>query len=458
MSGPKVVRVVTREELVAAGEHLLARLDAELKHWRAVGSAISQPSPSEVETTLARREQLLALLRSDRFDEFRKAAVSEINYLQADRERLREAAAQAEATRITAHLRTRENAYALIRALKRSAVAAPALISELEQVAHGAGQEIPGRSAEDALRDGFRAMSGAHAASARPQLTDQHRALAGRLAEGLQDSSFDAWRDAQVLPDDERRFQDLARRLAVLASLADPQASQGFAERISKLQQGDPDASRHMRLDSLVLEIEQAVSKAKEHLQLLAAAEELVRQLEVACADDSKTLRTDLERAVKGGEHSIARTLIGTGQAVLAEALKRSSADARRQAVLRGLAQLGYEVRENMAAAWAKNGRLVLTRPDRTGYGVELAGSADIERMQVRAVAFSDDRDARRDLDAETIWCSEFSKLRAGLEASGSQLVIERAAGVGEVPLRVVEHSQNNVPNAHVKGNTRLKG
>lgn len=34
MSRPKVVRVVTREELVAAGTTLLARLDAAAQQWQ----------------------------------------------------------------------------------------------------------------------------------------------------------------------------------------------------------------------------------------------------------------------------------------------------------------------------------------------------------------------------------------------------------------------------------------
>ena len=34
MSGPKVVRIVTREELVAESTALLARLDAAIQQWQ----------------------------------------------------------------------------------------------------------------------------------------------------------------------------------------------------------------------------------------------------------------------------------------------------------------------------------------------------------------------------------------------------------------------------------------
>jgi hypothetical protein len=458
VSGPKVVRIVTREELLAAGEQVLVRLEAELEQWRVLGSSISELSPTEIATTTARREELAALLRSDKFDEFRTAAVREIDYLQADLERRRDVAAQAEAKRITSALRTRENAYALIRALKMNqAINARDLISQLESIAHGAIQGVGGRSAEEVLRQGFCAISTAGATSEIRELTEAQRALARRLADGLQDTSFDAWRDSQAAPDEDPRFEHLARRLAVLATLGDPQGAQVFAENISQLQQGEPSAARNMHFDSLVLKVEEAISKAKAHSQLLAAAAKLVKALEVACTDESSSVRADLERAAEQGEHSAVNTLIETGKAILAEGLKRSIADARRQAVLRGLVQLGYEVRENMAAAWAKSGRLVLIRPDRSGYGVELAGSADVERMQVRVVAFSHDRDSRRDLDAESQWCSEFSQLSATLKASGSQLIIEKAASVGQVPIRVVEPSQNNPLSGNTKRNAVVK-
>ena len=59
-------------------------------------------------------------------------------------------------------------------------------------------------------------------------------------------------------------------------------------------------------------------------------------------------------------------------------------ADARRRAVLGGLAKLGYEVRESMSTAWAQEGRLVVRKPNTTDYGVELGGPSDVSRLQVR--------------------------------------------------------------------------
>ncbi|WWW34191.1 hypothetical protein V8017_13910 [Stenotrophomonas rhizophila] len=65
-----------------------------------------------------------------------------------------------------------------------------------------------------------------------------------------------------------------------------------------------------------------------------------------------------------------------------------------------------------------------------------MGGRADGGRLQVRAVAPATDRDRGRDRDIETLWCGEFGRLQALLHGQGTALVIERALGVGEVPLK----------------------
>ena len=45
-------------------------------------------------------------------------------------------------------------------------------------------------------------------------------------------------------------------------------------------------------------------------------------------------------------------------------------------------------------------------------------------------------RDRSRDRDIETLWCGEFGRLQALLHGQGTALVVERALGVGEVPLK----------------------
>ncbi len=126
----------------------------------------------------------------------------------------------------------------------------------------------------------------------------------------------------------------------------------------------------------------------------------------------------------------------------LVEAETRALAAAkRRQAVLNGLAALGYEVREAMATAWARDGRVVVHKPGISDYGVELGSPADAARLQVRLVGAADPltpRNAQRDRDQETIWCSDFERLRAVMAESNAATVVERALEAGAQAVKTI--------------------
>ncbi len=119
--------------------------------------------------------------------------------------------------------------------------------------------------------------------------------------------------------------------------------------------------------------------------------------------------------------------MIEEADALVQEELRVLAADARRRAILQGLASLGYEVTEGMATAWVQGGQVVLRKAAHPNYGVELGGGTKSDRLQVRAVAFGNaqtPRDASRDRDMETIWCSEFERLRTLVSASGGGIEI----------------------------------
>ena len=128
-----------------------------------------------------------------------------------------------------------------------------------------------------------------------------------------------------------------------------------------------------------------------------------------------------------------------TARTALDHYAKLAAARSRRAVVLEGLAKLGYSVTEGMETAWTESGRLVLQKPGLHGYAVELAGPGDAQRLQVRTVALGGDRSAARDLDAEHLWCGDFEKLKDGLAFEGTKMIVERAMGVGTVPLKVVQ-------------------
>ena len=67
MSGPKVVRIVTREEAIATCERDLQRLDKALARWENQASRLAQLSDAERAAAHARRASLHALLEQERW-------------------------------------------------------------------------------------------------------------------------------------------------------------------------------------------------------------------------------------------------------------------------------------------------------------------------------------------------------------------------------------------------------
>jgi hypothetical protein len=142
----------------------------------------------------------------------------------------------------------------------------------------------------------------------------------------------------------------------------------------------------------------------------------------------------------------------------ISQEAEREDGVLRRETVLKGLAALGYEVRENMAAAWAENGRIVVSKPSDPGYGVELAAPLASAAVQVRVVAFDSPGrgavHAQRDREMEHTWCGEHQRLGELLAADGFNATLQHAVPAGELPVKVVprregEHREvRNVPSS----------
>ncbi|MBX9721846.1 MAG: hypothetical protein K2X81_10665, partial [Candidatus Obscuribacterales bacterium] len=101
-----------------------------------------------------------------------------------------------------------------------------------------------------------------------------------------------------------------------------------------------------------------------------------------------------------------------------------------------------YEVKEGMATGWAQDGRIVVSKKNHPELGIEIGSTETVERIQMRAVAISNSditRDSSQDVQIETEWCSELSKIRKVLEDAGHDTRIETALPAGATPLKVVK-------------------
>lgn len=118
MSGPKVVKIVTKKEIIAICEGHLRRLDQAIAQWTKDGGKIDQLTDDEINATLRRRDEFTVLLVQEAFMEIQKRVPEEITYLGSDASRREQIAIEAEALRHKRSRQARENAASLLTALR----------------------------------------------------------------------------------------------------------------------------------------------------------------------------------------------------------------------------------------------------------------------------------------------------------------------------------------------------
>lgn len=433
MSGPKVVRIVTAEELLALREAMLHRLDQAVARWQAQCERVGERDASAVAAVVARRQALQALLADS--DNTRNAMLieAETAFLQADtRDREARAIDRAAAGR-QQQRRQRDNAAAVLNTLQDRSVDADAgLLQALQALADG----NPGTDAEAVLARAFALLS---PPDAQATLSDDQRALAAALqtATPTPTPTLADWAARQPAdPEREARLLRVDRHIAELQLLQGAAVAAPYLEALHKAEQETAPQRRNLLLDSLVLELAAASAAFAQRRTQLERLQDVASRLTAVDPAEHAPLLTRVAACSTDTALPLLTELTLQCDTALASHQQALAAVSRRQAVLDGLASLGYEVREGMATAWQNTGAVVLKKAATPGYGVEVGGQADGGRLQVRAVALAADRDRNRDRDIETLWCGEFGRLQALLHGQGTALVIERALGVGEVPLK----------------------
>lgn len=427
MSGPKVVRIVTREEILAICAGHLRRLETAIARWVQHATRIGELNASEQAATYARRDQLQRLIDADQLRELQTRVPIEIEFLQRDLAQREARAVQRATEQRQWQRRLRENAATLLKALHDKDAPA-ALLEQLQALADGQGSE----QAERILAQGFAALSTAPAES---RLSEAQQQLARRLQTDSAPLTLAQWRAAHE--QHEPRLLDIDRHIAHLQTLDSHASAEPYLAKLTLIEEEHRPQQRNLLLDSLVLELAAATRACNERRARWAQLQDLAAEVETLLGETAEALLKQVQQCTAEDLETVS-ALSEQYTALIAEHLQQQAALARRQAVLEGLSSLGYEVREGMATAWAEKGRVVLRKTATPGYGVEVGGSADNGRLQVRAVALTANHDTQRDKDIETIWCSEFQRLQALLAAQGDDLSIEKALAVGAVPLKEV--------------------
>jgi hypothetical protein len=436
MSGPKVICIVTREEVEALCRNLLALVDDAIARLRAAAERHDRTGDPVLAGLAERRARLERLFAGEHFLDLQKQAPREVAFLQGEVARIRAEAVAAQEARRTRSRRLQDAARSVAAALRaegrQPAVALEVVIAR----AAGAGEgELAAMQAtvDQALRE----LGGAQAAAG-PSATGI--ALAQRLAAGEVGQTLAGWLADQPASGEASAADiRLQRLLAEIETLDDSKAAEPYLGRANAIAVELSDDRRALLTDSLVLDL---VERKREREMREAAVQGLCEARVALASLDIAAARAMVERldaTISAGGAGDSGALAREALDLVAAEMRARAAAARRKAVFEGLAALGYEVREGMATAWARDGRIVVRKPGAADYGVELGAPEDVARLQVRVVrAEGAVSNPARDRDAETVWCAEFERLRSLLARKGAELSLERALAPGAQPVKTV--------------------
>lgn len=445
MSGPKVLHVVPREVILQRCEAALAKLDFAIASWRRALERNELASDAALSEITARRRRLDHWMRQERFDDVERHAALEVEGLSDDLERRLAEKYSAEAESKRAERGVRQTARVLLAQAETRGRSFPENVKAMLEAGRD-GKPVAVTELSSAVNQAFLYL--ADAQSQQERSAEQEHMLQA-LGAGESRLSLANWLTANGLAEaEEPRFETLDRQLAQLAAFAESGAVVPFSQRL-EVARAETDRSRQgLLLDALGLDLAAAIRAQREladfqrELDTLRAEASSLGQLEA-----HQAAITAIAMQLSQGQTTEARAALAAMAEELQANAKRKAAEAGRAAVLRGLKELGYEVREGMATAWAKEGKLVLRNPKHSGYGIEFGGRGESGRVQARAVAFGSRLQApEADKEAEARFCGNLRQLQDLLTQSGSSLNIERAIPVGtQAVKRILDEREEDV-------------
>lgn len=441
MSGPKVVRIVTKQELTAICRRRMDAVQDAIAQWRNYASAYEALNPEEEEAIETRLHSIVKMFERDQFRDVQKQCAAEIAALKADMSRIREEAIVKAELERNKRRQLQYSAETLIKTFETSQLQIP---KELLNIASSA--IIANKTDLASMSSTLSRILVEYTLSSieKPSMTLLQKELSKNLSQGEKLQTLADWKMQQggslQATETDRRLDKLLAEIEA----TEAEGAQPFLARAILIAQETSASRRSLLTDSLILDLLAHLNERKAKELVIVSMREMRSELYRLTSKSATELEAVLTRAIDSNDISSSKLLIDKGVALLKEETKTMAGASRREAILKGLSELGYEVRENMATAWAEEGRIVVRKPHEKGYGVELGAVEEAERMQIQLVSFEQTNDASKasqDLDRETIWCSEFSRLQSLIEKSGSALHIEKALPIGSKPLKQVKAS-----------------
>ncbi len=447
MSGPKVVRIVTREEMEAICRREIAFARAAADELVRICADAGRPTGDIEIGAHHSLEQLTALLSAGRYLDVQKQAPEVAAFMRSESDRITHEAIAATEADHQRRRRLADSATSLIDALKAAQQPVPADLSAVCATLDGADEATLVRL-RAVLDQAFRLLVPVHTAE---RLGEDGMRLAERLAaeQGVA-VTLEQWTSLKVPSEpSEARIQTA---VATLDALTDVDSAVELRARLEAMRRA-PSDKRALIADSLLLEASRRVRRIREETSLRSRLCEAKAGLEAVGTTASLAHAVNIEGVLEGGDFTEAERLLSEAAALSEREVANIAAIARRKSVLTGLASLGYEVREGMMTAWVRDGRVVVRKPGMTDYGVEIGAPTDVSRLQVRLVGSdrpATPRNNQRDLDHEVAWCSEVGQLEEIIRGAGGAFFLDRSSEPGAHAVKTVRFE--NDPVAHATG------
>lgn len=437
MSGPKVVRIVTREELQASGRADLRKAENAIDSLVKIAKRHDEYSDALATELANRRAALVALYEKDEWRELKSKSAMLAGFLNGEMDRIRLNAISNAKLKRSKRNHIRDAALSMISVYEAAGKIAPAELHHTVSTVESADEKDLALF-QTMLNAAFK---GLNSATKEVGSSEKQRELAAMMGAGEKGMSFPEWlasKPQEIIRGEDPRLTSL---MAEIEALDDAETVQQFMNLTHAIEKETSTNRRALLTDSLVLELGAHCRLRKEKEEVIARLGDIRSSLLGFETHVAGKLADNVALELERFNLDRGKALLAEAKSVLESETKAFEAAARRRAVLEGLSNLGYEVKEQMATAWVKDGRIVVSKPGSTDYGVEIGAPQDASKMQVRLVGSdrpASPRDSRRDTDMETIWCSEFTEMKARLAKAGTDVVIERALGVGVQPVKTV--------------------
>lgn len=437
MSGPKIVHIVTKQEVMEICRGRIAAVQDMIERWRKCAShhvVLTEEKEKAIESRLL---AIIKLFEREQFNDVQKNCSIEIAAVQTDISRIQNEAIEKAVLERSIRRRLQYTAETLVKTFEAEGCQIPEELSDIVSsvlTANKVELDIITSTLNRILTE-YTLSS-----SKEEKVNPLQKELSVRLAEG---EKFQTLTDWKILHDKDEKTTENDRRLdkllAEIEAMDSKAEAQPFLDRVTLITKESLPSQRSLLTDSLILDLVAHSNRRKIKEQAIVSMQEIRCELRRLSSKEAKHIESLLTNAIDSEDITSSKLLNNKGIELIKKEAKAMVGMFRREAILKGLAELGYEIRENMATAWAKDGRIVVKKPHEKSYGVELGAIEDAERLQVQLVSLEQSNKDSQDRDRETIWCSEFYRLKDLLEKSGTALHIEKALPIGTKPLKKIQ-------------------